>query len=94
VLTAILGAVIAFVFFEWVLGRDGGPLNITFGLEVNQILFLSYFAAIIGYFIGLGYFNYPIKWLLGHRATPEEQLWDYGVGPAPPATSASPSTTR
>ncbi len=80
VLTAILGGVIGFVFVEWVLGRDGGPLNITFGLEVNQILFLSYFAAIIGYFIGLGYFNYPIKWLLGHRATPEEQLWDYGVG--------------
>ncbi|MGI8825435.1 MAG: cytochrome c oxidase subunit I [Chloroflexota bacterium] len=77
--TALLTGIVCFVFVEWILGRDGGPLNIVWGLEVNQILFLSYVVGTVGFFAGLGYFNYPVRWLLGHKQTQEEQLRDYGA---------------
>ena len=80
---AFLGGAIGFIFFEWVLGRDGGPFNIWFGFETNQILFLSYLAGITGFFLGLGFLNYPLRWLFGYRASEEQQLWDYGIGAGP-----------
>jgi cytochrome c oxidase subunit 1 len=53
------------------------------GWEVNQISLMAYVAAILGFFIGLGYLTYPVKWLLGYRATPEELAYDYGIGCGP-----------
>lgn len=48
--------------------------------HVNELSLAAYTAAILGFFLGLGYLNYPIRWLLGHHATPEEELQAYGVG--------------
>jgi cytochrome c oxidase subunit I len=77
--TAILGGVIGFVLVDGVLGYNGGPLA-GLGWEVNQIMLAAYAAAIIGFFAGLGFLNYPIKWLFGYNATPEERAQEYGIG--------------
>ncbi len=76
--TALLLGIASFVFVVWVLGRDGGPLNLLWGLEINQIMFLGYGAAILGFFVGLGYLNYPITWLFGKQETIEEREMAYG----------------
>lgn len=87
VITAYLGAIIGFVLVQWVLGHDGGILTQSgpFGLgwEVNQINLAAYIAAILGFFIGLGYLNHPVKWLFGYTSTPEEQAEAYGIGAGP-----------
>jgi cytochrome c oxidase subunit 1 len=82
--TALLGGIIGFVVVQWGLGHDGGLLTQSgpfgWGWEVNQINLTAYFAAIAGFFLGLGYLNHTFKWLLGIPHRPEEQAWDYGIG--------------
>jgi cytochrome c oxidase subunit I len=84
VFTALLGGVVGFVLVQWVLGHDGGLLTqsgpLSLGWEVNQISLTAYGGAILGFFAGLGYLNFPIKWLLGYREAPEEQADAYGAG--------------
>src|SRR5436309_8438402 len=86
VFTAILGGIIGFVLFQWVFGHDGGlltqsgPFGNALGFEIDQINLLAYAALVLGFFIGLGYFNYPVKWLFGYRPTAQEQAEEYGVG--------------
>ncbi|GAC1442784.1 MAG: cytochrome c oxidase subunit I [Chloroflexota bacterium] len=79
VFTAILGGLIGFLLVQGVLGHNGGLLP-SAGWEVNQINLTAYFALILGFFLGLGYFNHPIKWLLGVTPDPQEQAEAYGVG--------------
>lgn len=76
---ALLLGIVGFSFVLWVLGRDGGPLNLIWGLEINQIMFLAYGTGIVLFFAGLGAFNDPIKWLLGRPITDEDQLEAYGA---------------
>src|SRR5579859_2626692 len=75
--TALLGGAVAFVFVQWGLGHDGGLLTqsgpLGLGWEVDQINLAAYFAAIVGFFLGLGYLNFTIKWLLGKPHLPEQQ---------------------
>src|SRR5579884_1576070 len=78
--TALLGGLVGFVFVNWVLGRDGGPLNLVFGWEINQTLVVSYFAGLFGFMLGLGALNYPIMWILGYTPSQEEQAYQYGIG--------------
>src|SRR5579875_770836 len=80
IFTGLLGAVVFFAFVNWVLGRDGGPLNLDFGWEINQTLIASYLAGIFGYLLCLGAFNHTIMWLLGISPTPEQQMYEYGIG--------------
>ncbi|MGH2448157.1 MAG: cytochrome c oxidase subunit I, partial [Chloroflexota bacterium] len=80
--TAIILAVASFSFVEWVLGRDGGFLP-SIGWEVNQIMFLAYLSAIFFFFLGLGYFNYPISWLLGNQPSREYAEYEYGIVGSP-----------
>jgi cytochrome c oxidase subunit 1 len=86
-LTALLGSFFGFVLVRWVLGHRGGLLTpagpIPSPLHVNQLSLGAYIAAILGFFIGLGLFNYPVRWLLGHGQTPEERDHAYGVGCGP-----------
>ncbi|HLJ69507.1 MAG TPA: cbb3-type cytochrome c oxidase subunit I [Chloroflexota bacterium] len=87
VFTALLGGIIGFVLVQWVLGHDGGLLTqsgpIGLGWETDQISLAAYATAVVGFFIGLGYFNFPVKWLLGRQETIEEQADVYGVGLGP-----------
>lgn len=82
--TALVGGVFGFVLVQWILGHDGGLLTqsgpIHAGWEVNQISLMAYFAGVFGFFLGLGFLTYPIKWLFGYRPTPEEQAEAYGMG--------------
>ena len=82
--TAILGGVLGFVLVRWGLGHRGGLLTPGGPLpsppHVNQLSLAAYIAAILGFFIGLGYLNYPVKWLLGCGQTPAEDAYAYGVG--------------
>lgn len=84
VFTALLGGVIGFVLVQWVLGHDGGILTqsgaIGLGWEVNQINLVAYFAAIAGFFVGLGYLNHPVRWLLGSDPSSDERAREYGIG--------------
>ncbi|HZU14014.1 MAG TPA: cbb3-type cytochrome c oxidase subunit I [Chloroflexota bacterium] len=77
-LWAFVLGIAAFVFVVWGLGHDGGLLP-SWGLEINQIMFLGYGAAILFFFIGLGVFNEPVKWLLGIPISEEEELERYGA---------------
>ncbi|MGH2441762.1 MAG: cytochrome c oxidase subunit I [Chloroflexota bacterium] len=78
-ITAVASAIAAFVVFEYGLGANSGPFS-GLGFEQNQILLLSYFAAIVAYFAGLGYLTHPIRWLFGADASEEQLLYDYGAG--------------
>lgn len=79
-LWAFVLGIFGFCFIVWILGQDGGPLNITFGLEINQIMFLGYAVGLLFFFIGLGLFKFPVKWLLGMPITEDELLDEYGAG--------------
>lgn len=78
-LWAFVLGIFGFCFVQWVLGRDGGPLNLIWGLEVNQIMFLAYMTAIVLFFAGLGVFNRPVKWILAIPMTEEDELEAYGA---------------
>ncbi|HEX8918456.1 MAG TPA: cbb3-type cytochrome c oxidase subunit I [Chloroflexota bacterium] len=82
VFTAILGAIIGFVLVQWGLGHDGGLLTQSGGLgwEIDQINLAAYGVGVLGFFIGLGYLNHPIKWLFGYHPRADEQADAYGVG--------------
>jgi cytochrome c oxidase subunit 1 len=84
IFTACLGGIIGFALVQWALGHDGGLLTqsgaLGLGWEVNQINLAAYAVGVLGFFIGLGYFNYPVKWLLGTPHTSEQQMEEYGVG--------------
>ncbi len=80
VFTALLVAVLGFLFIEYVIGRGGGPLW-AFGLSPNSTLLLAYIVGVLLYLAVLGFFTYPFKWILGGDETQEERLYRYGAVP-------------
>jgi cytochrome c oxidase subunit 1 len=74
----LAASAICFSIVAWILGRDGGPLNLVWGLEINQIMFLAYGAAILGFFAGIGFLTYPVRWLFGYTPSAEDQGEAYG----------------
>lgn len=77
-LTALLGFVVPFFIVEYLLGGSAGPLA-SLGLGVNPILILAYLAGLVGYLAGLGFFNYPVAWMLGRSWASDRQYYDYGA---------------
>jgi len=77
--TAVIMGILGFLFIEYVLGRGGGPLQ-AIGLSPNATMFLAYIVGIVLFLAVLGFFTYPVKWLLGGDESQEEQLYRYGAG--------------
>ncbi len=71
-LTGIVLAVVGWLIGDWLGGRIHAPSLDYFGTEAgeNDIgIMLGYLFGVIGFLIGLGFANYPIKRLLGHPAS-------------------------
>jgi cytochrome c oxidase subunit I len=79
VFTALAGGVAGFLIMEYVLGRGGGPLQ-SIGFTPNSTLLAAYLVGIVVYLTVLGFFDYPVKWLLGGDETNAERLAAYGAG--------------
>lgn len=89
VFTALATGVGGFLFIEYVLGRGAGPLA-AIGFEPNATLLFAYIVGIICYVAVLGFFDFPVLWLLGGdwpwRSTPwvptpkaeEQRVYRYG----------------
>ncbi len=76
--TALGGGILGFLFIEYVLGRGGGPLW-SVGLSPNSTLLLAYIVGVVAYLAVLGFFDYPVQWLLGGDETQERRNHAYGA---------------
>lgn len=78
VVTALAAGIFGFLFVEYVLGRGAGPLS-AIGFSPNATMLSAYIVAILLYLGTLGFFDFPIKWLLGVDESQPEQNYRYGV---------------
>jgi cytochrome c oxidase subunit 1 len=82
-ITAIVVAAVGYVLVMYVLGSGSaqltGPLA-SIGFSPNAVMLLAYVVAVILYLTVLGFFSYPIRWLLGSTESQETQFYRYGVG--------------
>jgi cytochrome c oxidase subunit I len=67
-LTGILLAIVGWLVGHWIGGRfTGAGLDYYGDTGENDIaIFLGYFLGVVGFLVGLGFANYPLKRLLGH----------------------------
>jgi cytochrome c oxidase subunit 1 len=69
VLTAIVLGILGWLLGSWIGGRISGQSLSYFSSEAGQndiAVFLGYFLGVVGFLIGLGFLNYPIKRMLGY----------------------------
>jgi cytochrome c oxidase subunit I len=72
VLTGIVLAIVGWLIGDWLGGRIHAPSlgYYTVGTGENDIsVFLGYLFGVIGFLVGLGFANYPIRRMLGHPPT-------------------------
>ena len=80
--TAIVVAVLGFVLVMYVLGSGSANLTGTLasiGFTPNAVMLLAYVVGVILYLAVLGFFSYPIRWLLGLPESQETQFYRYGA---------------
>jgi cytochrome c oxidase subunit 1 len=71
-LTGVVLAIIGWLIGDWLGGRIHAPSLDYFGTEAgeNDIgILLGYLFGVIGFLVGLGFANYPIRRLMGHPAS-------------------------
>jgi cytochrome c oxidase subunit I len=71
-LTGIVGAIIGWLIGDWIGKRINTPSTVYYSTEAGQndiSVFLGYLLGVIGFLIGLGFANYPIRRMLGHPPT-------------------------
>src|SRR5579884_1463717 len=77
--TALAAAVLGFLFIEYAIGRGGGPLW-AIGFSPNSTLLFAYIVGAILYLSVLGFFDHPVRWILGGGTPQQRANYDYGVG--------------
>jgi cytochrome c oxidase subunit I len=76
VLTAIVLGILGWLLGSWIGGRISGQSLSYFSSEAGQndiAVFLGYFLGVVGFLVGLGFMNYPIKRMLGYPPTLAEK---------------------
>ena len=71
-LTGIVGAIIGWLIGDWIGKRINTPSTVYYSTEAGQndiSVFLGYLLGVIGFLIGLGFANYPVRRMLGHPPT-------------------------
>jgi cytochrome c oxidase subunit 1 len=72
----VIGGTFANPRGPFITGAPGSPVT----NYVNAQMLLAYLVGIFGYFLGLGYLNYPIQWLMGREPSQNQLLYEYGAG--------------
>ena len=71
-LTGIVGAIVGWLIGDWIGGRIHATSLSYFADQAGQndiSVLLGYLFGVIGFLVGLGFANYPIRRLLGHPPT-------------------------
>jgi cytochrome c oxidase subunit 1 len=80
-LTGILLGIVGWYLGHFIGGRFTGANLAYYGTEAGEndiAIFLGYFLGVVGFLVGLGFANYPLKRLLGHPATLAENESEAG----------------
>ena len=100
-LTGIVLGIVGWFVGHWIGDRIHGANVAYYSTEAGEndiAILLGYFLGVVGFLVGLGFANYPVKRLLGHPPTLAERESEER-GPRPvlhavaPTTRSSPSST-
>ena len=94
-LTGIVGAIVGWLFGDWIGGRIHAASIAYYATESGQndiSILLGYLFGVIGFLAGLGFLNYPIRRIMGYPPSLAEHESEASAG-GPAAGNAEDTDT-